>query len=69
MVKFNILKFIKTLAMMMMMNCFCGMVDKRKAFTLISSLDYFRFCWMKLCSSDNHYTQAPQSLDSIFNYF
>ena len=23
--------------MMMMMNCFCGMVDRRKAFSLISS--------------------------------
>ena len=25
---------------MMMMNCFCGMVDRRKAFTLISSQDH-----------------------------
>ena len=28
------------LMMMMMMNCFCGMVDRRKAFSLISSRDY-----------------------------
>ena len=26
--------------MMMMMNCFCGMVDRRKAFILVSSLDH-----------------------------
>ena len=26
--------------MMMMMNCFCGMVDQRKAFSLISSRDH-----------------------------
>ena len=26
--------------MMMMMNCFCGMVDQRKAFSLISSQDH-----------------------------
>ena len=26
--------------MMMMINCFCGMVDRRKAFSLISSLDH-----------------------------
>ena len=25
---------------MMMMNCFCGMVDRQKAFCLISSLDH-----------------------------
>ena len=59
---------------------FCGMVDQRKAFSLISSQHHcqeilttlnlqhatsrtwicaepeFRFCWMKLCSSDKHYT-------------
>ena len=67
-----------------MMNCFCGMVDRQKAFSLISSWDHcqrsspswistrreqdlnlhktwiqFRLCWMKLCSTDNHYTTAP----------
>ena len=26
--------------MMMMMNCFCGMVDRRKAVSLISSWDH-----------------------------
>ena len=26
--------------MMMMMNCFCGIVDRRKAFSLISSRDH-----------------------------
>ena len=67
----------------MMMNCFCGMVDRRKAFSLIFSWDHcqrsspsrisdtpqamvwtyrepeFRLIWMKLHSSDNHYTTAP----------
>ena len=28
------------LMMMMMMNCFCSMVDQRKAFSLISSWDH-----------------------------
>ena len=69
--------------MMMMMNCFHGMVDWRKVLNLISSQDQrhrsspsrisdttwvgfwtctkpeFRLCWMKLCSSDNHYTTVP----------
>ena len=49
---------------LMMMNCFCGMVDRRKAINVISSRDHcqnseFRLNWMKLCSSDNHYTVAP----------
>ena len=75
--------------MMMMMNCFCGMVDRRKAFSLISSRDNcqksspsrisntpsrvwtcaepeFRLSWMKLCSSDNHYTMACWGLFSNF---
>ena len=26
--------------MMMMMNCFCGMVDRQKTFSLLSSRDY-----------------------------
>ena len=66
------------------LNCFCGMVDRRKAFSLISSRDHcqrsspsrisdtlsrvwtcaepeFRLSWMKLCSSDNHYTTAPKN--------
>ena len=40
-----------------MMNFFCGMVDWRKAFSFISSRDH-----LKLCSSDNYYTSAPQGL-------
>ena len=67
----------------MMMNCFCGMVDRPKAFSLISSRDHcqrsslsrisdtpsrvwtcaepeFRLSWMKLRSSDNHNTTAPE---------
>ena len=34
-------KFMMMMMMMMMMiNCFCGMVDRRKAFSLISIRDY-----------------------------
>ena len=28
--------------MMMMMNCFCGLVDRQKAFSFISSQDFFQ---------------------------
>ena len=43
--------------MMMMMNCFCGMADRRIAFRLISSPDY---CEQGLSHcSDNHYSTAP----------
>ena len=31
---------LRTFLMMKMMNCFCGMVDRRKAFSLISSWDH-----------------------------
>ena len=31
---------INMMMMKMMMNCFCGMVDRRKAFSLISSRDH-----------------------------
>ena len=72
-----------TFLLMMMMNCFCGMVDERKTISLICSrrsemseiftivnLQHaasriwtcakpeFRFHWMKLCSSDNQYTNT-----------
>ena len=70
---------------MMMMNCFCRMVDRRKAepsfqpgalseILTIAILRHaasriwtcaepvFRLWLMKLCSSDNHYTTAPQYL-------
>ena len=33
-------KSVMMIMMMMMMNCFCGMVDRRKAFSLISSRDH-----------------------------
>ena len=39
----SVLLFSKNVALgklMMMMNCFCGMVDRRKAFSLISSRDH-----------------------------
>ena len=64
--------------MMMMMNCFCGMVDRQKTFSLISSRDHCQRSSpsrisdtpqagfepaQKLCSSDNHYTTAPQKFN------
>ena len=76
--------------MMMMMVCFCGMVDRGKTFTpyfqpgplseilTIAILRHttckiwpcteseFRFCWRKLCSSDNHYTTAPRYIVPLF---
>ena len=80
-------------AMMMMMNCFCRMVDRRKVFSLISSRSHslseiltianlqhaairvwacaepeFRLSWMKLCSSDNHYTTALVTRVRANNY-
>ena len=60
--------------MMMMKNCFRGMVDRRKAFSLISSRDHCqRFSPSQISdtlragfepsknlrNSDNHYTTAP----------
>ena len=86
--------------MIMMMNCFRGMIDRRKVFSLYSvgtnvrdsqhrksltrqkkiwtcAEPEFRLCWRKLCSSDNHYTTAPQSfiwcfiwiITWIFSYY
>ena len=39
----------------MMMNCFCGMVDRRKAFGLISSLDHCQR------SSSSRISETPQA--------
>ena len=68
--------------MKMMMNSFCGIVDRRNTFTpyfqsgplseifnianfrhpasrvLTCAESEFKLCWMKLCSSDNHFTTA-----------
>ena len=41
--------------MMMMMNCFCGMVDRRKAFSLISSRDHCQR------SSPSRISDTPQA--------
>ena len=58
--------------MIMMINCFCGMVDQRKAFILISSWDHCQrspicreLCWIKLWSNDNHYTTAPWLVNTL----
>ena len=53
------------LMMMMMMNCFCGMVDRRKAISLISSRDH---CQRSSPSSISYKPRAgfetPQNLSS-----
>ena len=36
----NVLMMMMMMIMIMMRNCFCGMVDRRKAFSLISSRDH-----------------------------
>ena len=43
--------------MMMMMNCFCGMVDQRKAFSLISSQTIVR---------DPHHQESPTRREQEF---
>ena len=75
--------------MMMIMNCFCGMVDQQEAFCQRSSPSpilskiipasiiwmfaelELRLRWIKLSSSDNHYTMTPLKgsliLNMIFN--
>ena len=40
MISFLVTKINLKMMMMMMMNCFCGMVDRRKAFSLISSRNH-----------------------------
>ena len=82
----NFTGFLRFVIMIMkMMNCFCGMVDRRKVYSLISSRDHcqrsspsgisvapragsepeFKLSWMKLRSSDNRYTTAPNILSGI----
>ena len=62
-----------------LMNCFCGMVDRRKAFSLISSQDHCQrsspsrisdtpragFEPMQNLSSDKHYTTAPRCIRNL----
>ena len=44
--------------MTMMMNCFCGMVDRRKAFSIISSQDIVR---------DAHHRESPTRREQDLN--
>ena len=37
---FYVMIMMMMMMMMMMMNCLCGMVDRRKAFSIISSRDH-----------------------------
>ena len=46
------------LCAMMMMNCFCGMVDRRKTLSLISSRDIAR---------DPHHRESPTSREQGMN--
>ena len=49
------LSFCRILTPMMMMNCFCDMVDWRKAFSLISSQDHCqRSSPSRISDTDNH---------------
>ena len=71
---FLMMMMMMMMMMIMMMSSFCGMVDRRKAFSLISSRGHcqrgsriwtcaepeFRLSWIKLCTSDNYYTTVPQ---------
>ena len=44
--------------MMMVMNCFCGMVDRRKTFSLVSSWDHVR---------DPHHLESPTCSEQDLN--
>ena len=53
--------------MMMMMNCFCGMVDRRKAFSLISSRDHCqRFSPLQISDTPQAWFELAQNLRSGF---
>ena len=51
----HIRMMMKMMKMMMMMNCFCGMVDRRKVFSLISSRDHCQR------SSPSRISDTPQA--------
>ena len=51
--------------MMKMMNCFCGMVDRRKAFSLISSRDHCqRSSSSRICDTPRAGFDLAQNLSS-----
>ena len=53
------------LVMMIMMNCFCGMVDRRKAFSLISSRDHCqRSSPLRISDTPRAGFEPPQNLSS-----
>ena len=55
------------LLMMMMKNCFCGMVDRRKAFSLISSWDHCqRSSPSRICDMPQAGFEPTQNLSSGF---
>ena len=52
---------------MMMMNCYCGMVDRRKAFSLISSRDHCqRFSSSRISDTPRAGFEPEQNLSSGF---
>ena len=56
----NTFHIVLMMMMMMMMNCFCGMVDRRKTFSFISSRDHCqRF-------SPSRITDTPQEGFEVF---
>ena len=51
--------------MMMMTNCFCGMVDRRRAFSLIFSWDhYLRFSPSRISDTPRAEFEPAQNLSS-----
>ena len=51
--------------MMMMLNCFCGMVDRGKAFSLISSRDHCqRFSPSQISDTPRAGSEPAQNLNS-----
>ena len=57
----------QTRTILMMMNCFCGMVDQRKAFSLISSWDHCqRFLTLRISDMPQAGFEPAQNLSSGF---
>ena len=55
------------LMMVMMMNCFCGMADRRKAFSLISSQDHCqRYSPSRISNTARARYEPAQNLSSRF---
>ena len=69
-IKYNLYKTLIKLAtfqMMMMVDCFCGMVDRRKALNLISSRDHYqRLSPLEISDTLQTRSEPLQNLSSGF---